>query len=165
MHTHIFCVNKSITIVLNCLRATEGKDGGWEMSCHCGMETINCLWLWLCPPFTRQPVNTECFTEVLVLIRLLAVCAWTRSLSRSITWHTVYLHVNVCCVHEIHGLYWRHGVFHTLLQSQKMFIQKLSIFLETLKIKLSSKPKFCGAFFRPPFLKLPKIHHFLPSAI
>lgn len=152
MHTHIFCVNKSITIVWNCLRATEGKDGGERW-----VATVAWRPLIAC--------DSDCVLPSLASQSILSVSQ--RCSSWSGTWLCVhvYLHVNVCCVHEIHALYWRHWVFHTLLQSQNMFIQKRSMFLETLKIKFSSKPKFCGAFFRLPFLKLPKIHHFLPSAI
>ena len=42
MHMHICRVNKAITIDINCLTEIEGG----------GRETINCLWLWVCPPFT-----------------------------------------------------------------------------------------------------------------
>lgn len=149
MHTHIFCVNKSITIVWNCLRATEGKDRGerwvdtvaWRPLIACGSDCV-------LPSVANQSI----------LFHRGVRPDQAPKFSRSITWHTVYLHL-LCS--------WKPWfvLFHTLLQSQKMFIQKMSIFLETLKIKLSSEPKFCGAFFRLPFLKLPKIHHFLPSAI
>lgn len=52
MQMHIYHVNKPITIDINCLMEMEGKEGRGERTCHCGMETINCPWLWLCPPFT-----------------------------------------------------------------------------------------------------------------